>query len=197
MAVPWVYDKIRPVVIGGFDFEAVAEFCELKPTDRVFDLGCGTARLVPHLKFARYLGVDTDPAAVAKARDLASRQVHFLQGDGWDESYRELDPDVVLLIGVVHHVSDEDFRAIVRRIAGRSAGRPRIVTYDSTYFRRQPVNNLLSRLDRGRHVRRPEGYEALFQANGLRVLRREVLPTRLRYARYIGYHLSPEGEARR
>lgn len=196
MAIPWVYDTIRPVVIGGFDFAAVARFCDLRPTDRVLDLGCGTAQLVPHLRFARYLGVDPDAGAIAKARALASGNVRFLHGEAWDEGCRELDPDVVLLIGVVHHVSDEDFRSIVRRVVARD-GRPRIVTFDSTYFRGHPVNNLLSRLDRGRHVRWPSEYEELFRSCGLEILRREVLPTRLRYARYIGYHLAPGGELRR
>lgn len=45
LANPWVYDVLRPLAVGGIDIAAIARFCEVGETDRVFDLGCGTASL--------------------------------------------------------------------------------------------------------------------------------------------------------
>lgn len=45
LANPWVYDVLRPLAVGGIDIAAIARFCEVDESDRVFDLGCGTASL--------------------------------------------------------------------------------------------------------------------------------------------------------
>src|SRR5262249_52881401 len=99
-----------------------------------------------------------------------------------------------LMIGLVHHVSDDVFGAIIRRLRAGSTAEPRLVTFEATYFPGYPLSNLLSRLDRGRYVRTPEQYETLFRRAGLAVARREVLPRRWRAARYIGYHLRFAGD---
>src|SRR5687767_6758944 len=189
MGIPWVYDTVRPLVVGYIDHEALARFCAVVPTDRVFDLGCGTAQLFPYLKCQRYLGVDLDAQALQRASRYAGPTARFMQGDSWDDAYRELDPTVVLMMGLVHHISDEDFRSVVRRLKSGAVSLRKIVTFDSSYFPGSVVNNLLSRMDRGKYVRKPPAYEALFTQSGLRVTRKEILSTRLRYARYIAYHL--------
>ena len=189
LSIPWVYDTIRPLAIGYIDHDRLASFCAIATSDRVFDLGCGTGALVEHLRCERYLGVDLDASAVARARRFQAAHVRFIESDDWDEAFRALAPSIVLMIGLVHHVSDRDFEAILGRIRRASTALPRIVTFETTYLPASPVNNFLSRLDRGRFVRRPEEYDTLFGRNGLRIEHREVLPTRLRFARYIGYRL--------
>jgi SAM-dependent methyltransferase len=191
LAIPWVYDTVRPILAGGIDFQLLTEFCRVGPSDRVFDLGCGTAQPLEFIRCSRYLGVDLDSAALQKAARFSSETVRFREGDDWDEACRELQPTVVLMIGVVHHISDEIFRSIAHRLR-RAVGPmpPRLVTIDVTYFRRALLNNFLSRMDRGRNVRKPDAYERLYVGSGLQVLHSEVLPTRLRYVRYVGYHLS-------
>jgi SAM-dependent methyltransferase len=189
LALPWLYDWVRPFFIGYIDHRRLAGFCGIGPNDHVFDLGCGTGQLVPHLRCRKYLGVDVDVFALKRAGRFATPNIRFLAGESWDEAVRELDPTIVLMIGVVHHVSDADFAAIVDRIRRVGPAARRLVTFEATYFPRQPLSNLLSRLDRGRFVRYPDEYEALFARCGLRVAHREVLPTRLRFASYIGYHI--------
>jgi SAM-dependent methyltransferase len=189
MAHPWVYDTIRPFFIGYIDHEHLGRFCGVRPEDRVFDLGCGTAQLLSHIRCDRYLGADLDTAALERAQRRSAPNVRFVAGNDWDAEYRALDPTLVLMIGVVHHVSDEIFGAIVRRLRAGARAAPRLVTFEATYFPGYPLSNLLSRLDRGRHVRTPEQYDALFSRQGLSVTHREVLPTQWRIARYIGYHM--------
>ncbi len=191
LAIPWVYDCLRPLVVGGIDHPELARFCSIRPDDRVFDLGCGTAQLVPHLACAEYLGADLDKSALERAGRHASAHIRFIHGDDWDAGLSAFRPTVVLMIGVVHHLTDSGFSSLVARLR-RSGRLCRIVTLDVSYFPGKPINNLFSRMDRGRHVRSPERYEALFRGDGLRIVARKTLTTRLRYVHYIGYHLLPD-----
>ncbi len=94
------------------------------------------------------------------------------------------------MIGAVHHLADLEFHTVIRRFRQLNGAPPRLVTIDVTYLPGRRLNNLLSRMDRGRHVRQPGEYEELFRQNTLGVTKREILPTRLGYVRYLGYHLS-------
>ncbi len=190
LAIPWIYDVVRPLVAGGIDFPVLASFCATTPEDRVFDLGCGTGQLLPYLRFGSYLGADLDSHALDRASRFASQHVRFVEGNDWDRHYRELEPTVALMTGVVHHLSDESFHRIAGRLLSANSLQ-RIVTIDVTYLPGQWANNWLSRMDRGHFVRTPQAYEDLFERSRLRVLRSSVLPTRLRYVRYAGYHLKP------
>jgi SAM-dependent methyltransferase len=191
LAIPWVYDTLRPLAAGGIDFASLASFCAATPEDRIFDLGCGTGQILPHLEFQAYLGVDLDASALDRASRHAAPNIRFIEGDGWDRLYLELNPTLVLMVGVVHHLSDDAFRAIAGRLLA-SDSLKRVATVDVTFFPGQRINNLLSRMDRGRFVRESQAYESLFLASGFRVVRRAILPTKLRTVRYLGYHLEPE-----
>lgn len=189
LATPWVYDMVRPLVVGGLDLAAQARFCDTQSSDRIFDLGCGTARLVGHLHFQSYLGADLDPVALARAARMASNRVRFFAGDAWDDELRALNPTCVLMIGVVHHLSDAEFRRLVHRLTEGGSRSRRLVAIDVTFFKGMGVNNVLSRLDRGQHVREIAAYERLYAECGLRVARKEELPTRAGYVRYIAFDL--------
>lgn len=195
LAIPWVYDNVRPLMVGGLDLRILAEFCGISENDRVFDLGCGTAQLLQHLKCSHYLGVDLDPSALARAYRFSGPHTRFHSGADWEASYRDLRPTVALMIGVVHHVPDNEFREIADRLWTQADSLRRIVTIDVSYFEGMLINNLMSRLDRGRHVRKPEEYENLFLRCNMRVTLSRILPTTLGYVRYVGYYLErlPEG----
>lgn len=189
MAVPWIYDCVRPLVVGGIDHGALARFCAVGESDRVFDLGCGTARLAEYLKCQGYLGVDLDAEALKRAARVAGPHARFFHGDHWDALLRDLRPTVVLMIGVVHHLANESFHSIVQRIRSACETPPRIVTLEVAYLPGRRVSNFLGRMDRGRHVRTPDQYQTLFLENDLRISRREIVKTRLGYVSYVGYHL--------
>lgn len=193
LAIPWVYDVLRPLAVGGIDIGALARFCDIRETDRVFDLGCGTASLLGYLTCASYLGADLDGAALARAARLARGEARFIHGDGWDQALRDHRPDVVLMMGLVHHLSDAGVRSIVDRLLRHQETPPRIVTMDISFYRGRWLNNAFSRLDRGAYVREPEAYDALFRHCGLEIRRREFVETRLGWVRYVGYHLSAAG----
>jgi SAM-dependent methyltransferase len=190
LATPWIYDHVRPLVVGGIDHAELAQFCRVRQDDRVFDLGCGTGQIVPYLRCSDYLGADLDRAALDRAARFAGARIRFMYGDDWDGPLAELRPTLAIMIGVVHHLTDEDFLSLVNRLF-RAGTMRRIVTVDVSYFPGMWLNNAFSRMDRGKHVRHPGEYEALFRRSGFRIDDTGILTTRLRYVQYIGYHISP------
>ena len=66
-------------------------------------------------------------------------------------------------------------------MCGSTPSVERIVTNDTVYLNGEPLNNILARLDRGRFVRRTEGFRELVARAGLTIAQEELVrshPTR-------------------
>jgi SAM-dependent methyltransferase len=134
------------------------------PGMRILDLGCGTAEILRALPTnITYVGYDmsSEYIAAAKARfaDRGTFHCRLLE----QAEVSTLEPfDLVLGIGVLHHLDDVSARQfmVVAKAALKSGGR--IYTVDPCYAPGQnPIARFLISRDRGRHVRDVESYRAL------------------------------------
>lgn len=176
---PFVYEKIRPRVVGGIDMRRLYEMLGPDGSLVVLDVGCGIGDALNYLEgFESYLGVDSDPVAIdaASARFSGQDGVRFVCRTLREEDVVELAPTGVVLSGLLHHLADPDAEAVLR-LTARSPRLVRIVTNDIAFLPGKHFNNLLARLDRGRHCRVPEGYAALAKRAGLVVEKRAVVPS--------------------
>lgn len=187
---PFVYNKVRPFVIGGIDMSPVYARLELKPSDSVLDIGCGTGDALNYLSgYTRYLGADTDAVAIesAKQRHGARANTEFRCGLITPEEVQELQPTVVVLAGLLHHLSDEIANSVLRLSAAPSVRR--IVTQDIVYLSgvEHWVSNAFAALDRGRFCRRPDGYRELVRRAGIPLVADDLIwaDTKSRRARYF------------
>jgi SAM-dependent methyltransferase len=174
---PFVYDQIRPRVVGGIDMRPLYQMLGPEGSRVVLDVGCGTGDALNYLDgFERYLGVDTDPVAIdeASARFAGRKGVRFVCRTLRAEDVVELAPTGVVLSGLLHHLADAYAEAVLR-LAARSPRLARIVTSDIVFLPGKRLNNLLARLDRGRHCRVPDGYAAVAGAAGLVVDKRALV----------------------
>lgn len=166
---PFVYDQIRPRVVGGIDMRPL--YGLLSPAARrvVLDVGCGTGDALRYLDgFESYLGVDNDPIAIEAAR---SRWKHLPNARFEDRTLRaedivELAPTGVVLSGVLHHLTNPEAEGILRMAAG-SPDLVRIVTSDIVFIPGQLFNNVMAMMDRGRFCRDPDAYAGLARQAGL------------------------------
>lgn len=141
----------------------VADHVRARPGDRVLDLGCGPGDLLPHLGEVAYVGVDLSEAYVERARERFGARAAFHVGDATRPDAALTGPfDLVVAIGVLHHLDDAGVRRMLAFAAGVLAPQGRMVTVDPAFADGQPrAARFVISHDRGQHVRDPGAYEAL------------------------------------
>lgn len=192
---PFVYNHVRPFVVGGVDNSSSYGALGAGPDDVVLDVGCGTGDAMNYLgAVAAYHGFDTDPVAIEFARkDAAQRGLQnfeFEVGIVDRAVIERIAPTRIMLCGLLHHISDDQAIDLLRAAASVKSVR-RIATSDVVYLPGKHVSNLFARLDRGRFVRNVAGYRALIDRAGLHVAEEKVVrshPTNGR-AEYLVYAL--------
>ena len=174
---PFVYDQVRPRVVGGIDMGPLYGRLDGDASKAVLDVGCGTGDALRHLRgFEAYLGIDTDPVAIAAARTRHADK----PGARFEERLLEardiadLAPTGVVLAGVLHHL-DNDAAVAVLRLAASSPRLVRVVTSDIVFLPGMVFNNVLAMMDRGRFCRHPDAYADLARRAGLEVVSGDLM----------------------
>jgi SAM-dependent methyltransferase len=170
---PFVYDQIRPRVVGGIDMRPLYDLLPPEARRFVLDVGCGTGDALKHLDdFESYLGIDTDAIAVeaARARWKDRANARFEARMLRAEDVVELEPTGVVLSGVLHHLTNEEAEGVLRLAVG-SPRLVRLVTADIVFLPGKLFNNVMAMMDRGRYCRDPDAYAALARRAGLTVER--------------------------
>jgi len=118
-----LYDPIVKLLGGGAAREALLAQAAIRPTDRVFDLGCGTGTMAVAIKQqfpqAEIVGFDPDPKALARARQKAAREalaIQFDQGFGDQLPYPAASFDRALSSFMFHHLAAEERRKSLREV---------------------------------------------------------------------------------
>jgi SAM-dependent methyltransferase len=142
---------------------------EVEPDDVIVDVGCGTGDALHYLpSFKAYHGFDVDPVAIEFARNKAAGRpnVSYETRPLSAEYLTAIQPSLVILAGVLHHMEDAQATELLGMFPGTKSIR-RIVTQDPVYLPREKVSNFLAWLDRGMFVRHEDGYRELVARAGL------------------------------
>jgi len=199
---PFVYDQVRPRVVGGIDMRPLYELLPREARRSILDVGCGTGDALKYLdEFESYLGVDTDEVAVAAARKRWGQRpnVRFEQRMLRAEDIVEAAPTGVVLSGVLHHLTNAEAEGVLRLAAG-SPRLVRIVTSDIVFLPGRLFNNVMAMMDRGRYCRDPDAYAALARRAGFTVDHGETIASSPSSDR-VRYHVMalslprPKGDA--
>lgn len=140
----------------------------------VLDVGCGPGRYA-FLFPSGYVGIDLEMEGLRWARDRFKSS--FLQMDAASLGFGNNRFDRVFSVGLFHHVSDRQAANIIREMVRVCRPRGRVVIVDAMF----PTNTLnfighvLSRLDRGKFMRRFKALSTLLEVKGLRLLDRSVM----------------------
>lgn len=144
----------------------VREYVRPLPGMRVLDLGCGPAEILAFLPDdVTYVGYDMSPEYIEAARqrfgDRGTFHCRLLQ----QAEVAEQEPyDVVLGLGVLHHLDDDSARKFMSLAAAALRRGGRICTVDPCFAPGQnPIARFLISRDRGQHVRDAEGYRSIPQ----------------------------------
>ncbi len=136
----------------------------IQPGDVIIDVGCGPAYYFERLpQPLTYHGFDTDEKYIEWARGKWGDRATFHVGTFDREAAATLPaPDAILLLGLLHHLSDEDSKNLLELCAGILAPGGRVVSVDTAFVPQQGrLSRWMSENDRGEYVRDPEQFEAL------------------------------------
>ncbi|MEV4534636.1 class I SAM-dependent methyltransferase [Asanoa sp. NPDC049518] len=144
-------------------YRCLAEL-DLHDGDTVIDVGCGPAYYFDKLPAVTYFGFDTSTRYIehASAR-YGSERASFSTEIFGERHLGVLPPaNAVLLLGLLHHLSDEDSRSLLRVASQALAPGGRVIAVDTCYAPGQGrISKWMSDNDRGEHVREPAAFEAL------------------------------------
>jgi SAM-dependent methyltransferase len=186
---PIVYERIRPFIVGGVEMSPAYRNLEAGPEDVIVDVGCGTGDALEYLtSFRAYHGFDNDPVAIDYARRRAANRANVTYEARILEAVdlARIQPTRIMMAGLLHHLPDEQAVDLLK-MCGAVPTLMRIATQDVVFLPGELVSNFFARLDRGKFVRKREGFIDLVRAAGLKVVSDEVVrshPTNGR-ARYL------------
>ena len=170
LAHPFIYEKVRPRIVGGIDMSPLFKLLEAGPHDTVLDIGAGTGMALEYLpKVHEYYGFDTDALAIEYAlrRPEAKRGgVNFDVSRVDAADFKRIRPTRVIFSGILHHLSDQEVADLLN-LCEKCDSVIRVATSDPVFVPGAFINNLFCRLDRGNHVRTIEDQLELIKSTRL------------------------------
>lgn len=155
---------------------------------KILDLGCGTADILDNLQGeSLYVGIDYNREYIIedneKYKDRQTAKFHCIDLNTYSEK-EEQKFDIVLMAGVMHHISDEDVRAALKDIKRILLPGGYFVSYDPCFTTKMnPLAKIICKLDRGKYVRHIDSYVRL-QKEVWDVVNYEIHTDTLRFLPY-------------
>ncbi len=155
--------NLNQVILDGGKMEPMRRFLSRIPFESVLDIGCGTGNWVD-LVPGQYVGIDRSKPFVeaARRRHRNRENASFRLGDvtQWNSDERF---DLVFLISVLHHLSDEEVGNLLRWTAENARW---LFVMDLFPNPGNPISRVLYALDRGDYIRTPAAQQALVLDTG-------------------------------
>jgi SAM-dependent methyltransferase len=133
---------------------------------RILDIGCGPADILAYLPEVDYCGFDISDAYIQRARKRYGLRGIFRCQLLNTSDIKNMPPfDVVLALGLLHHLNDEEAENTLRLAHDALKPGGRLITIDPCIEPGQnPIARLLVTHDRGKNVRNRAGYSSLAAA---------------------------------
>ena len=162
LQVPSLYNVFQDAIGGNAMRRTfIQSHVRAKAHDKVIDIGCGPAQILPWLPEVEYLGLDINPAYIASAWRRHGNKGTFVIGDTsslWNDS-RFRDADVVIGLGILHHLDDEEAAHCIRFAHRALKVGGRLVCVDACWVPNQGrLSTYIMSHDRGRNIRTGHHY---------------------------------------
>jgi SAM-dependent methyltransferase len=162
MSHPSIYSKVTLFLRGKRTTqEFINTYVKPRPGDRILDIGCGPGDALQFLPDVTYYGFDMDAGYIkmAKERYKNDNRARFYHEKVRLGAVGESNFDIVIAMGVIHHLDDYDARRLFELAYHMLKPGGRLVTYDGCYFPNQSITEkFFLDIDRGKYIRTKEGY---------------------------------------
>jgi len=171
---PLAYSILREVIIQKAQ--------ELNRPPLVLDLGCGDGGTSRHIgDSCEYVGLDHSEKYIAYANKQYGQYGKFCsydisQGNIPSGLFDNREPDIICMIGVIHHLADDEVDLIKKHLLSRYENAA-FFSFDGVFLEKQNlVARILLHMDRGKYIRWQDGYQKLFGNYGSLIFRFDRIP---------------------
>jgi 2-polyprenyl-3-methyl-5-hydroxy-6-metoxy-1,4-benzoquinol methylase len=132
---------------------------------RVLDIGCGTGQSIEFLPECKYTGFDISIEYLTAAKKTHGTSFNFVLSSIEEFNYEQHAPlDIVLLIGVLHHLNDQQIKSFYKTIKTYMNEDSFLLSVDPCFVKNQrKLARFLVSLDRGDYIRTIPEYQNLTQ----------------------------------
>ena len=142
----------------------VSQYITPKSSDKVLDIGCGTAEILNHLPDnIQYTGFDLSKKYIISAQNKHKSNAIFYAKPLTETTLNHNNCfDIVIAIGLVHHLDDHEVIDLFK-IAKQALNKSGIFfSVDPCYITGQSlISKLFVNLDRGKNIRKHDDYKQL------------------------------------
>ena len=163
--IPIVYQTFQKWAAGQHSAILACDYIDSTSTFKVLDVGCGPADIVGHIQYGEYVGLDLNPKYIQTAQRKLYPNATFICADLYHlHSYNFGKFDRIILLGVLHHLSDSQVLNLLETLTKHLAVNGKLVTCDPAIESSQSrLARFLVTHDRGKFVRSAFQYRALLQ----------------------------------
>ncbi len=136
----------------------------------VLDCGCGPSQYRELIECSKYIGIDFNQKYINEARKKFPDDTFFVS-DIIDFDFENTEKfSHVLLLGLLHHLNDENSKKLINKLIKQLSNDGMIVTIDPIFVRERKdiyanLGNFLASKDRGNYVRTEKEYKELIDLN--------------------------------
>lgn len=141
---------------------------------RSLDLGCGPGAFADMFAGDDYVGVDMNPRYVDHARRHCKGA--FIVSDARKVELPEARFDQILIFGLLHHLSDEDVRAVLKECRRMLVPGGHVLAIEDipAISKLNLIGHLIHNVENGEHIRPSAEYRKLYEESA-RIEREEIL----------------------
>lgn len=194
LSIPFFYNLLQDLTESKDGISKYFEYFTYKEGDHILDIGCGTGTAAKRFKGAIYTGFDLNEKYIIKAQNEHAKEpnISFQCSDINDSQYLKKYHnyyDIVMMNGVMHHLSDLELEVCLKSISQILKPNGRFYSIDGVYVEHQKkMAKLLLKGDRGKYVRTEAEYVALvnkYLPNEKHCIREDI--NRIPYTHIIFY----------
>lgn len=147
---PKIYDLCQLILEGDYS-QIIIDTVKASAKEKILDIGCGTGYFSQFFN-CWYTGIDSESGYINYAqKKYQNERRKFYLADGKKIDFSDKSFDKIILINIIHHLSDNDLKGIL--IEAKRLAQKEIFIFDMDKHRNTFLTPMLLAMDNGKFIR--------------------------------------------